>query len=491
MINIYSAIEPEAVLSEQILALERSAEEMLHFAVHYSFSQYYLADCPDILLTAVFGLYKENDVVRVHGGVVPHSDKVSQSLEAIGSQGDIEQVIQALDLAWFNLNAPVVLKPVHIPKPWGQEIWYTGIEERGQALAVAPNGKEVKLPWLLSVAPALMVNNHEKDLILLKILDPLPEEVYGDLYFEMHEVKQEVYVVTHVDHKAWPSGEGGIRFGFCPEKVKQYEDPADFCKAYFAAVKAYEKVRRDIDTTFDKHRIDEGVALNEPVQAATLKKWQKSLSSELILLEQSHRKEMESFTSVKSIRQGDVVSVPCFTPHSLLHGVRTVEFQTPVYERKILSFAQKVLTQSHWDTEDALEKVKVIPDQLPPLKQLFSMRDITFEEIVNFDDFCVFRLFLPALTTIALPALLPYMSVIKEPLTHDCETVHSDQSEIPEKLPYAVLMSIKGEVFIDAQPLSEEQALLLPSELSSSLINNVSNLTAIVLISIPKKAASG
>ena len=29
------------------------------------------------------------------------------------------------------LQAPMPLSPVFIPKPWGREIWYSGIEERG------------------------------------------------------------------------------------------------------------------------------------------------------------------------------------------------------------------------------------------------------------------------------------------------------------------------------------------------------------------------
>ena len=70
--------------------------------------------------------------------------------------------------------------------------------------------------------------------------------------------------------------------------------------------------------------------------------------------EKNLRQEMNSFTSMHTLRVGDVISIPTYTPHALQHGVRAIEFQTPHYERQILSFAQKVLTQSDWDTESAI-----------------------------------------------------------------------------------------------------------------------------------------
>src|SRR5690606_1152046 len=70
----------------------------------------------------------------------------------------------------------------------------------------------------------------------------------------------------------------------------------------------------------------------------------------------------------------------------------TVEFQTPVYERKILSFAQKVLTQSHWDTEAAIEQVSLdapAPAHLPVAQEDENAR---WEQVAQFDDFEVLRL---------------------------------------------------------------------------------------------------
>ena len=44
------------------------------------------------------------------------------------------------------LTLPLELETVSIQKPWGQEIWYSGIEKRGVSTV-----KSVPLPWLLSV----------------------------------------------------------------------------------------------------------------------------------------------------------------------------------------------------------------------------------------------------------------------------------------------------------------------------------------------------
>ncbi|MBT6892720.1 MAG: hypothetical protein HOA25_14560, partial [Gammaproteobacteria bacterium] len=44
------------------------------------------------------------------------------------------------------LSRPLELETVSIPKPWGREIWYSGIEQRGVSTV-----KGVPLPWLLSV----------------------------------------------------------------------------------------------------------------------------------------------------------------------------------------------------------------------------------------------------------------------------------------------------------------------------------------------------
>ena len=96
------------------------------------------------------------------------------------------------------------------------------------------------------------------------------------------------------------------------------------------------------------------------------------------------------------MRVGDVVSFPTWQMHSLQHGVRVIEFQTPHYERMIVMFGQKVLTQDHWNTEEALSGMKPAVYQ-PPQPELIWQRDgVRCERVVDFPDFDVFRFCIPA-----------------------------------------------------------------------------------------------
>jgi hypothetical protein len=259
-----------------------------------------------------------------------------------------------LALPDIDLAAPMKLDRIHIPKPWGQEIWYTGIEQRGVC-----GVQTIPLPWLLDVFGALLTGTNEVTPILLKILDPLPDEIYGDLYFELHNEKREVYVVTHVDNRAWPDSVGKIRYGFSQAKISEYADAQTFKEAYLEAVKAYHQVRKQIDARLDGLRSNHQVGKNDIVPVATRKQWQKEIDPHLLKREEVLRKAMNSFSALRDLRPGDVVQVHPHTPHSLQHGVRVIEFQTPHYERYILSFAQKVVTQDHWDTEKALDQVQL------------------------------------------------------------------------------------------------------------------------------------
>jgi len=210
------------------------------------------------------------------------------------------------------LNAPLQLLPVTIPKPWGREIWFTGIEARG-VCSVSDRTTTIPLPALLELAPDL------RPLVLVKILEPRADE-FGDLYFELHETKAETYVITHVDRTAWPGGVGQIRLGMHQGLRVRVGNDARFRAAYLAATRAYERARN----------------------AATAAR-------------------MNQFIAHRSVRVGDVVHVPPLTPHGLLRGVRVVEAQTPVFERLLMSFGQDTPTQRHWDTERAVAVMNIEP----------------------------------------------------------------------------------------------------------------------------------
>ncbi|NKC00746.1 MAG: hypothetical protein GKR90_19935 [Pseudomonadales bacterium] len=302
----------------------------------------------------------------------------------------------------IDYTAPAKLIPIQIPKPWGQEIWYSGIESRGESCVEIANTRIPLSDYLSGIGLP--------EVLLLKVLDPSPVSVVGDLYFEVHEKKREVYVVTHIDPIAWPDGKGQIRFGMNQEHRSAYENDDDFRVAYLQAVRAYEGVRRSIDETKDTQ--------------------QDGPRSQLIEKEQIARKEMDNYTAIESLAVGDVVSVPTWTPHALQHGVRVVEFQTPVYERLIVSFAQKVLTQGHWDTKQAVERMTMEAPTTP----VFEPVSDGVERIARFDDFNVWRI----------------------------DRLNPHPVELPRDLPYAVVMNLSGSLNIKDLQLGPEEAALVP-----------------------------
>ena len=292
-------------------------------------------------------------------------------------------------------GSPVKLVPVTVDKPWGREIWYSAMEERGESRVLAAGG-ELRLSAYLEAAGIAA------PVILLKVLDPHPEPVRGDLYFEVHEHKREVYVVTAVDRNAWPDGRGRIRFGMNQDARGRFAGDAEFRAAYLGAVREYESIRR---------RIDRG----EPVSVEE---------------ETRKRASMDAFTGLKSLQPGDVVAVPTWTPHALQHGTRVVEFQTPAYERYIISFAQKVLTQEGWDSEHAIARLCLdTPDE-----PVFDALAPGVERIASFDDFSVWR-----------AALKP-----------------GSPAALPEQAHYALCMALEGRIDVGGVELGPEEACLVP-----------------------------
>jgi hypothetical protein len=409
---IYVVKNPETLICEQQNQFLGANQPAHAFAVQFSFCQYYLAQQSNIELIAVVYLTQKNACVEISSAIFVCDEAITLAIEHLDNEvSAIKRFAQQYQTPWLNLSAPLTLAPIKIPKPWGQEIWYTGIEARGQANVVA-QGFNVPLPWVLALMPTYLTAGLEKKIILLKTLDPLPDEVYGDLYFELHEKKQEVYIVTHVDGCAWENKTGAIRLGFDEKVRSSYNNAEDFKAAYLNAVQLYEKNRRAIDAVFDEERITAGIELNTPVDCATLQQWQQKCPAALVIQEQQAREYMNSFSALHALCVGDVVKIPCFVPHALQHGVRTLEFQTPVYERKILSFAQKVLTQPHWDTRAALENILLKTPAQDELPVVFASDTISVEQIVNFDDFNVVRIRLCANTTYALPPQNSYALIM-------------------------------------------------------------------------------
>src|SRR5690606_39512256 len=133
--------------------------------------------------------------------------------------------------------------------------------------------------------------------------------------------------------QAWPEGVGARRCGFRSGLLAGYADVRQFLSDYRAAVGAYRQPRRDVDTQLDAVRAGEGLAANEPVDAATLKRWIAQVPDGLRQAARERRAAMDAICGQLPLRGGDVGKVPTNAPHALQRGVRIAEIQTTVYER--------------------------------------------------------------------------------------------------------------------------------------------------------------
>ncbi|MFK8022021.1 MAG: hypothetical protein AB8B86_19855 [Pseudomonadales bacterium] len=391
--------------------------------------------------------------------LVSDSRQMAESLVEQLSHADFDMLAFAIqhDVALFDPNRPIALGRAFVAKPWGQEIWHTGVEARGICTAQS-QAADCPLPWLQAIlAESYSGAPEQLALILLKILDPHPEPVIGDLYFELHEVKQEVYVITGVDPRAWPNGVGRIRIGFNREKRAHYgsdqEGESQFKAAYLKAVSDYRGVRLEVDEWLDANTTETAGVIELDEAKEQLSRVPKTLTRR----ERYLRQAMDDFTQLHELRVGDVVTIPKFLPHALQHGVRAVEFQTPVYERKIVSFAQKVLTQPNWDTEAALA-VSSTDDYQPPVFETISRAGGSWQRVVCFDDFEVWR----------------------------CELSAGQSLSLESAACYRLLMPIAVTLYCNGIEVAAETAMLLLSSISSIVVENRNNVSASYLLALPR-----
>ena len=471
-----SYAEPEQILDEQIAGMATAGQAERCFALRFTCDQYYLPEAPAQPLVALVALSQHDaSAPRIEAAILPYHTELAHELEQlVGQRASLRAFAAAHRAAWIDLAAPMTLAPVQVRKPWGKEIWHTGVEARGQA-SVSAEGLEIPLPWLLSLAPRRLAGGRPRDLILLKELHPHPQPVFGDLYFEVHRRKREAYIVTHLDARAWPDGVGGVRYGFNAEQQARYGDERAFKRAYLQAVQAYESVRREIDVKLDQRRHQAGLSATEPLPVETLLDWQGHLPDELRATERRLRAAMERFIAVRPVRVGDVVTVPPLTPHGLLHGVGVVEFQTADYERQILSFSQKVLTQSQWDTAEVLDEIPLTIAKPGCADSWSPALGISVECAVKFPDFLVLRVVLASGASLAWEQVLAQMSRAQQ------------VSEIEPR--YMLLMGLQGDLQWQgprASSLSPGKARLFASCCVNGRVYNAGAADATLLLAAPR-----
>jgi hypothetical protein len=440
--------ESEDWLRNAVAEFLRSGENQQLRQRHYEIDAPWRGNQVRQALHAVYLLQRDARGVAASAFVTERPTAIPARVEDAQAFAAIAQACRA---AVIDLREPLGLVPVAIPKPWGQELWFTGIESRGLSAVRGTTG-HTPLPWALSMGLGMPATP-----ILLKILDPWPDPIYGDLYLELHAIKEEVYVVTNVDADAWPQGVGAIRYGISGEMSRRYAADAELRGDFLAAVRAYEQVRRRIDQAFEAKRHVAGISPGAPLSPALQRSWHSELPIELQAEEARLRNAMDRFTELHPLRVGDVLAIPPGAPHALQHGVRVVEFQTPVYERQIIAFSQKVLTQEHWDSAGAIASMSLEGPGTPTLTLVVNEGGCTAERIARLSDFAVWRV-----------RLAPGAAM-----------------NLPDQLPYAVCVSVQGQITIGGLSCRPEHACLMPQESLTHAILNRGAEFALCLVAAP------
>lgn len=282
--------------------------------------------------------------------------------------GNFQDIAAQHAAAIIEVGAPLRLQPVTVDKPWGREIWYTGIETRGVASVCSDTGA-TPLPWALASAPRSLCNGQQP--LLTKLLEPSGQPGSGDLYLELHQHKEEVYVVKTVDRRSWPDGVGAVLLGANQQLRADIGDDPDFRTRF-----------HDAAASFETQSDAEGDA--------------------------SGRAALDCFTERRELRPGDVVVVPPLIPHSLQHGVTVLEFQTAWFERLIIAASQPVATQAHWDTRDAIEAASLEAVTLPDITTVQSSDGCRIEQLASTPAFGVRRITLDPGAATLVTGPLPY-----------------------------------------------------------------------------------
>ena len=390
--------------------------------------------------------------------------------------GLIDWAARRLQAAVIASNQPLRLLPCEIPKPWGRELWLTGVESRGVS-SIQSNSGATELPYGLGLFPVPILGEQEQEPVLLKVLEPFPSARWGDLYLEVHREKWEVYVVLEVDHHAWPDGVGALRAGFATEVVAEYqqrfqEQGPDRLKAELERrLNAYAAVREQLDPALETQML--GLRLEPGALASVAQKSQAyaQLPETLRQKEQSLLGAVHELLGLVPLRAGDVTCLPPGVLHSLMHGVSVVEFQTPTYERLIAMSSQKVLTQPQWDSLEAIRMMDPSPYAAPALRVISDSGTVRVERVVDFPQFQVERLILQPGSNSAL-----------------CEEALTENKERQ----YRLLFILKGEGVLEGNGFDEislkaGDAFLLPASLSAGAVISGKDDALQCLVAIPKE----
>jgi hypothetical protein len=390
---------PEAELDTYIAQLRVKGQPYGLLYLTYTFDEYW-ADHRAVRLSAMYLIDSRRDPVSIRAAVAAAGppfrlDKGS----ALASYATLEERYRAWvarhGAADIVFSDGCLLEPVYIPKPWGREVWYTGIERRGVSYISSGSGRTI-LPWALSVAPRRLTNDRNEGILLVKVLEPFSDPLYGNLYYEIHPRKQEVYIVTDIDRDVWPDGIGEIRVGINQGRRRFYKDARAFREDLAKTLMAYRHVRARIDRHITAHDKANRLSLTTALTPHDKRRLDRYVPVSLKKSERKLRGALESFLNTEYVTAGDIVKILPNTPHCVQHGVRCLGYQTQDYDRLIMAFSQKVLTQADWDIEEAVTAM-MLSGYAPtrPGHSVMLSPEIVKEHVARLRAFAIVRLSLP------------------------------------------------------------------------------------------------
>lgn len=249
---------------------------------------------------------------------------------------------------------PLPLIPYAEPKPWGGvpkegipglisarasligEYWLSSTESGKSAQVLLPGHEQpALLADLIRANPGAMLGDrvvaqYGATPLLVKYLTPGQQPRLSDLSRQVHDTKNELWVVARVT-----SPRPEIVLGFNPEKLARFRqggqiDRAAFLDSFAQALAAFGLVLREANDALMKAGFGEAlrrtgnttVLLETLVKTGNHQEWCSWLDRLLAV-----EGEVDTFYNYLPVNVGQIIQVPAGTVHALMHGVEVIEPQ--------------------------------------------------------------------------------------------------------------------------------------------------------------------
>ena len=259
---------------------------------------------------------------------------------------------EATPLSALSRGHGATCNPYDKPKIWGgivgedgeiygEHIWTSTVDGQESGLVVAGLGS-VSLREAIEHDPDGMlgpkvVNAYGKDTTIVKTLIPSSKHRIGRLSAQIHEKKDEMWIVTKIDDSI-PEHARHIIWGLNPEMVKRYKTRKAFLHYYEMALWRFTEHLRRINELLslvgelEMELAEAGDTLNfleeekKREELGARRRVPFNLDTVLMILHEAER-DRNRYYSFRPVAVGDVIVIPRGTPHALMPGITVLEPQ--------------------------------------------------------------------------------------------------------------------------------------------------------------------